>query len=152
MNQYQGLLTTILHNLSNSTLFSLHIFHTNFINSVIAHFNSYLSSHYLYLVEMYPVHFMHIAFYDIYCKTYYPHYDISFFSNFFIPHQSQSGIKYKNFISVLKENFKNTNNYYTNNLYTNNLYTNLNDDITNHDMVKGDMVNVLVNNFDKCSI
>jgi hypothetical protein len=157
MSHYQGLLTNILRNISNSTLFALHIFHANFINSVIAYFNSYLSSKYVFLVEMYPVHFMHLAFYDVYCKTYYPHYDINFFSNFFIPHQLQSGIKYKTFILVLKENCKNIEDF--SNTFNNDLSVDLGGNnglgvngLGVNGLGVNDDVNVLVNYFENFNI
>jgi hypothetical protein len=81
-------------------------FSGDFYQSVITYFNSYLSSKYIYLVEMYPVHFMHLSFYDVYRDTYHQCSDINSFSHFFIPYQTQSGIKYKKFITLLKENSK----------------------------------------------
>jgi hypothetical protein len=107
MSHYNELFMSIMTSImSNSYIFGVLQLPENFCQSVIEYFNSYLSSKYTYLVEMYPVHFIHLAFYEVYCATYGQSYDLNFFSHLFIPFQLQSDTKYRKFILVLQQNSK----------------------------------------------
>jgi len=101
MNLDYPLLNLILRQIDQTFQFDLP---TYFTNDVSVRYNGFFQSKYRYLVIMYPIHFMHFAFYDAYKAYYSLGYDLNSFSQFFIPHQTQSGRKYKNFIHILKNN------------------------------------------------
>lgn len=97
------LLRKIVHDISKA-LSNDGEFPPYFYNTVMTHYNSYLTSEYHFLVQMYPIHFMHLAFFETYKTYYHQGYDLNSFSHYFIPHQNQSGMKYKSFIQILYKN------------------------------------------------
>lgn len=95
------LLNNILTKIDQSYNFNFPVY---FSNDVGNRYNSYLESKYNYLVQMYSIHFMHIAFYESLISNYSINLDINSFSHFFVKYQSQSSTKYKKFIQVLRNN------------------------------------------------
>ena len=71
-----------------------HFLNDDFDKEIVQRFSDYFNSSYNYLVEMYPIYFMQIAFYDKYIEHGYGCVNIFYFNNYFMPYQNHQYHKY----------------------------------------------------------
>ena len=88
MDTYLPILNEILSKCSD------HFLKDDFDVEIKKRFHEYFSSSYNYLVELYPVYFMHISFYDKYIEYGYGSVNIFYFNYYFMPYQSHLNLEY----------------------------------------------------------
>lgn len=76
---------------------------------VINQFNYYRASSYKHLINIYPVHFMHISFYDIYQKYGFSSHGIIELQYFFKMYQPNFDKKYSQMVSTIYSKLKSYN-------------------------------------------
>ena len=76
---------------------------------VMNQFNYYRASSYKHLINIYPVHFMHISFYDIYQKYGFSSHSIIELQYFFKMYQVNPDTKYSQMISIIYSKLKSYN-------------------------------------------
>ena len=72
-----------------------------FEDDIVKQFNYYKTTSYKYLINIYPVHFMHISFYDIYLKYGFASHGIIELQYFFKMYQSNPDTKYSQMVSII---------------------------------------------------
>ena len=80
-----------------------------FEDDVIKQFNYYRTSSYKHLINIYPVHFMHISFYDIYQKYGFSSHGIIELQYFFKMYQPNPDTKYSQMVSIIYSKLKSYN-------------------------------------------
>jgi hypothetical protein len=88
MDQYVHILYDILSKTAD------HFLHEDFDKEIIQRFYDYYNSSYSYLVQMYPVYFMQISFYEKYIQYGYGCVNIYHFNYYFMPYQKHQQPKY----------------------------------------------------------
>ena len=80
-----------------------------FEDDIIKQFNYYRTSSYKHLINIYPVHFMHISFYDIYQKYGFTSHGIIELQYFFKMYQVNPDTKYSQMVSTIYSKLKSYN-------------------------------------------
>ena len=84
-------------------------YYQEFEYDVVSKYNEYINSIYVCLVEMYPIVFMHIAFYEVYLKHCGETVNILDFKSYFIQYQRYSVQKYSKMVNVFYNKIKTMN-------------------------------------------
>lgn len=84
-------------------------YYQEFEYDVISKYNEYTITIYSCLMEMYPVIFMHIAFYEVYIKHCYGNHTIIDFKSYFIQYQKYSTEKYNKMVIIFYNKIKSLN-------------------------------------------
>jgi hypothetical protein len=84
-------------------------YYQEFEYDVISKYNEYGTTIYSCLTEMYPVIFMHIAFYEVYLNHCYGNNMILDFKSYFIQYQQYSIQKYSKMVIIFYNKIKNLN-------------------------------------------
>ena len=95
----------ILYSANNYILLDDEMFQ-EFTKTVLYRYNNFATSSYSYLVQMYPVHFMHIAFYETYLEFRCGSLNLLDFVFIFKPCYKQIADRYCHVISMLYKNVK----------------------------------------------
>ncbi len=84
-------------------------YYQEFEYDVISKYNEYGTTIYCYLTELYPVIFMHIAFYEVYLNHCNGNQMILDFKSYFIQYQKYSIQKYSKMVLIFYNKIKNLN-------------------------------------------